>query len=164
MAAITLLLRKDAGVQSVYFRYRPNRNILILLSTPYSIDASNWDVSNQCWNLSEIKKGAKTAESKQRNDEILDFNRNLGIFRNDIEKFINDNMNVPGDELKKNIKNYVVENYFAHRIIRQKEKRISQTIPERMHDLINFYIDQRSIEDKTKGTKPLAANTAKGSV
>lgn len=62
------------------------------------------------------------------------------------------------EDLKDAIKNYLSEKYFANRKKTEKKKSI---VPESMEELISFYIDQRSIGDVTKGTKPLAANTVK---
>ncbi len=160
MASINFSLRKPSGIQTVYFRYRPNRNLSIVLSTPFSISAENWDSLNQCWNTRQIVTGARMSEVKLRNAEIQDFNRNLSNFKSDIEKYLSDNLSVTGSDLKNDLKDYVLRNYFAHKLVKEQQRK-RKTIPERMGDLIDFYIEQRSIEDKTRGTKPLAPNTVK---
>lgn len=70
MASLKFFLRGE----KVYFRYRPNRNLDIALATPYSIDPNNWDDTDQCWNLNEFVKGAKSIETKRMNSQIETFN------------------------------------------------------------------------------------------
>ena len=56
-----------------------------------------------------------------------------------------------------NIKRFIIENYFAHKLQNEDKNRM----PENFYSLIDYYIDYRSIEDKTKGTKPRSENTSK---
>ena len=94
------------------------------------------------------------------NKEIERFNSLLSSFRSDVEIFIQNNSDKEASNLKELVKDFVTKNYFAHRI-NTKTKVKKYTIPENMFDLINHYIDYRSVADVTKGVKPLAENTIK---
>ena len=156
MTAISFYLRGE----KIYFRYRPNRDFDLHISTPYSIKPENWDSVNQNWNEAQIIKGAQKTETKLLNKEIERFNGLLSTFRLDVGKFILDNSDKEAPILKVLVKDFVSRNYFAHRI-NTKTKAKKYTIPENMFDLINYYIDFRSVADVTKGVKPLADNTVK---
>lgn len=156
MASLKFFLRGE----KVYFRYRPNRNLDIALATPYSIDPNNWDDTDQCWNLKEFVKGAKSIETKRMNSQIETFNNNIAGFRSDASKFIDDNQDKEAPELKRILKEYILRNYFAHKINNAPKKK-KNSKPEDMNGLIDFYIEFRSVGDETKGTKPLADNTVK---
>lgn len=156
MTAISFYLRGE----KIYFRYRPNRDFDLSIATPYSIKPENWDSEKQCWNEAQIIKGAQKAETKLLNKEIERFNGLLISFRYNVGKFIQDNSDKEAPILKVLVKDFVSRNYFAHRI-NTKTKAKKYTIPENMFDLINYYIDFRSVADVTKGVKPLAENTVK---
>lgn len=156
MASLKFFLRGE----KVYFRYRPNRNLDIALATPYSINPNNWDDTDQCWNLNQFVKGAKSIETKRINSQIETFNNNIGGIRSDLSKFIDDNQDKEAPELKRILKEYILRNYFAHKINNEPKKK-KNLKPEDMNGLIDFYIEFRSIGDETKGTKPLADNTVK---
>mgnify|MGYP000060521374 CR=1 FL=1 len=156
MASLNFFLRGE----KIYFRYRPNRNLDIALATPYSINPKNWDDSEQCWNRNEFVKGAKNIDTKKLNSQIETFNNKIASFRNDVSKFIDDNPDKEAPKLKKLIKEYVLTNYFAHKINKEPKKK-KNAKPEGLYELIDFYIEFRSIGDETKGTKPLAENTVK---
>lgn len=156
MAALNFFLRGE----KIYFRYRPNRNVDIVLTTPYAINPEKWDAANQCWSLSEFIKGAKSAESKKVNAEIELFNNNLASFRNAASKFIDSHPDKEAQELKLLLKDYITKQYFAHKINNAPKKK-KNSKPEMMAELIDFYIDFRSTGDETKGKKPLAVNTVK---
>ena len=156
MAVINFYLRGE----KIYFRYRPNRKFDLLIATPYSIKPENWDSKSQCWNKAQIIKGAQKTETKFLNKEIERFNSLLSSFRSDVEIFIQNNSDKEASNLKELVKDFVTKNYFAHRI-NTKTKVKKYTIPENMFDLINHYIDYRSVADVTKGVKPLAENTIK---
>ena len=66
--------------QFVFFRYRPSRQLDLILQTPEKILAENWDAKNQCWYKDQITKGAKTQETKTLNFDIETFNRKLEDF------------------------------------------------------------------------------------
>lgn len=146
--------------QSVFFRYRPNRNHDLILKTPFKINSKNWDLENQCWNKEQITKGAKTTETKQLNSEIETFNRKLENFKNDVEKYIDTILNQDAEQQKESIRDYVSQKYFA-RLIKKEKTTKTKTIPDNFTDLIDFYIEQRSVADVTKNVKPLADNTIK---
>lgn len=160
MAKINFFIRSAGENSTIYFLYRPNRNLKIRLATPYAINSDNWDEQNQCWDEKQKVKGAKTTGTKNLNSEIELFNSYLRKFRNEIETFITGYINIEGTELKILLKDEVYKNYFAHRIVK-KEERNKTKFPERFSDFVDFYLDFRSVEDKTKGTKPLAYNTVK---
>lgn len=141
----------------VYFRYRPSKLLDISLATPFKILPEHWDAKNQQWDLQYYTKGAKTAEKKLLNSEIEVFNNNLSVFKSEISKEISTHLHLTAPEITKFIKEYVARKYFGHKIKTNTQK----GKPEKFWDLIDFYIDYRSIEDKTKGTKPLAPNTIK---
>ncbi len=146
--------------QSVFFRYRPSRNHDLILKTPFQINSKNWDLENQCWNKDQITKGAKTTETKKLNSDIEEWNRNLEDFKNDVEKYIDTILSQDAEQQKESIREYVSQNYFA-RLIKKEKATKTKTIPDNFTDLIDFYIDQRSVADVTKGVKPLADNTIK---
>ena len=77
MAKINYFIRSSGENKTIYFRYRPNRELKIELATPYAINSDNWDEENQYWDEAQIVKGAKTAETKKRNSEIEIFNSYL---------------------------------------------------------------------------------------
>lgn len=156
MASLKFFLRGE----KVYFRFRPNRNLDIAIATPYSISPNSWDDADQCWNLNEFVKGAKSIETKKMNSQIETFNNNIAAFRSDVSKFIDDNQNKEAPELKRILKEYILRNYFAHKVNNEPKKR-KNSKPEDMNGLIDFYIEFRSVGDETKGTKPLADNTVK---
>lgn len=156
MTAVNYYLRGE----KIYFRYRPNRDFDLSIATPYSIKPENWDSEKQCWNEAQIIKGAQKTESKLLNKEIERFNSLLISFRSTVGKFIQDNSDKEASDLKELVKDFVTKNYFAHRL-NTKTKAKNYTIPEKMFDLINYYIEFRSVADVTKGVKPLAENTVK---
>jgi len=160
MSNITFKLRGNGDNETVYYRFRPNKNFDYIAATPFKINSKDWDSKNCCWDLQQYIKGAKTVEAKNHNSKIDDFNRRLSDFKNKIEVFINDNSDKQAEELKLLIKEFVTNNYFAHRIQSEK-KRPKNKFPENFSDFIDFYLQVRSIEDKTKGVKPLAENTIK---
>ena len=159
MATINFLLRSAGEKKTIYFDYRPNRDLRITFATPYKINSENWDLENQCWDKSKIIKGAKTTATKKQNSEIEKFNLDLLNFKNKIESFIDENLSIDGSKLKILLKNFVEKNYFAHRIVIKENRK--DKFPESFSDFVDFYLDFRSVEDKTKGTKPLAYNTIK---
>lgn len=159
MATIKFILRGGTSeTSSIYFRYRPSRSADLLLATPFKINPNDWDEVGECRNVSHKIKSAKTAETKILNAKIDDFNTKLSLFRRNVTQVIDDNVNLEFTDLKELVKDYVLKNYFANRINNKPKKKGK---PEKMSDLIDFYIDFRSVEDRTKGTKPLAANTIK---
>lgn len=154
--AIQFLIRDTKAPEAtIQFRYRPAN---ILLATPFKINPENF--VNQKWNEAQNKKGARTAETKAHNEKVKEFNNKLDAFRIDIEKFISDHLYIEQDEFRRMLRDYVKQKYFAHRIV-VKANQNKNIIPNNFTELIDFYIDRRSIEDKTKGVKPLAANTVK---
>ncbi|HAY3536581.1 tyrosine-type recombinase/integrase [Elizabethkingia anophelis] len=157
MATIRFFLRGKEQIQKIYFRYRPNKQFDLVLATPYEINIDNWDNENQQWNLNQYTKGAKTTEKKKLNTEIERLNNNLNSFRIEISNSIDNNLSLTAPELKEHIRDYVKRNYFGHRINTQ----VKNSKPERFSELMDFYINFRSVEDKTKGTAPLAENTIK---
>lgn len=159
MANITFQLRSSGENSTIYFLCRPSRDLYIRSATPYKINSEKWDSKNQCWNKSEITKSAKTTESKNRNAEIENFNRDLLKFKINIESFLNSNLEVEGAQLKSLLKDFVQRNYFAHKIVKKEERK--EKFPEAFSDLVDYYLNFRSVEDVTKGTKPLAQNTIK---
>ena len=160
MANITFKLRGNGENETIYYRFRPNKNFDLTSATPFKINFTNWDNKNQGWNLSQYVKGAKSIEAKKQNSKIEDFNRRLSEFKNKLENFIDDHSDKNAEELKKLIKDFVLKNYFAHRI-QPENKKSKNKFPEKFSDFVDFYIQIRSIEDKTKGVKPLAENTIK---
>ena len=161
MSHINFILRKKEGVQTIYFRFRPSKQFDLLHATPYSIDTPNWDSGQQRWNEDHVVFGAKTAESKLRNSDIKEFNRKLSDFRSKVERFIGDNLDVPAVELKSKIKAFVHDNFFGHRISQPKVVQSKYTIPELFFDLVDYYIEYRSVADATKNVEPIAENTIK---
>lgn len=157
MARINFFTRGTTPKRRIYFRYRPGRLCDISLATPFEIDADNWDPGNQSWDTSQIVKGAKSGVVKIRNSKIEAFNRELADFRGEISGFIDRHRDKRSDELKVLLSKYVLSTYFAHKM----ETDSTSKKPEKIHDLIDFYIQYRSVEDKTKGSKPIAANTVK---
>lgn len=157
MATINFFLRGNEKIKKIYFRFRPNKNFDFVKATPYEIDEVNWDKENQQWNTNQITKGAKTQEKKILNSKIESFNINLDKFKASVTKEIDDNLQLNAPELKEFLTDFVDTHYFAHRI----KTEIKNGIPEKFSDLIEYYINFRSVEDKTKGTKPLAQNTVK---
>lgn len=154
--AIQFLLRdKDAPEATIYFRYRSAN---ITAATPFKINPQNF--TNQKWDEAQIISGARTAETKARNQRITNFNNKLEAFRIDIENFISDHSHIQQSEFKLMLKDYISKKYFAHRIAK-KTVQDKNCIPDNFTGLIDFYIQQRSIEDKTEGVKPLAENTVK---
>lgn len=146
--------------QFVFFRYRPSRQLDLMLQTPEKILAENWDAENQCWYKDQIKKGAKTQETKTLNFDIETFNRKLEDFRTTVENYIDKIQSENADVQKNLIRDFVTKTYFANRLKVDKPKN-TKTIPDNFTDLIDFYIDQRSVADITKNVKPLAENTVK---
>ncbi len=157
MASINFLIRGTTKTKRVYFRYRPGRNFDLALATPFEIDAADWDAANQNWNVNRLVKGAKTSETKFQNNLILKFNNDLAEFRTQILNFIDSSRHLPASDLKPAISAFVTNNYFAYKV----EARRTTAKPANFAELIEFYIDYRSVEDKTKGTKPIAQNTVK---
>ena len=160
MANITFKLRGNGENETIYYRFRPNKNFDLTSATPFKINFTDWDNKNQGWNLSQYIKGAKSIEAKKQNSKIEDFNRRLSEFKNKLENFIDDHSDKNAEELKNLIKDFVLKNYFAHRI-QPESKKSKNKFPEKFSDFVDFYIQIRSIEDKTKGVKPLAENTIK---
>lgn len=174
MATIQFYLRVKTApdvATTINFRYR---KINLILATPYKIQPKNWDGENQVFftedimcndgtiRKSEYVKGARLKEVKENNERIEDFNRDLTSFKNKVEGFIGDLKDKNEEEQRKLIKEYVHKNYFAHRI--KKGQANKNSIPNGFSSLIDFYIEKRSIEDKTEGgrnRKPLAINTIK---
>lgn len=161
MSHINFTLRKKEGIQTIYFRYRPSKQFDLLHATPFSIDTLHWDPVHQMWNEDQLVIGAKTAESKKRNSEIKEFNRDLSDFKSKVERFISNNLNVPAMELKSKLKTFVQGNYFAHRVVAPTVPQNKYTIPELFYDLVDYYIEYRSVADATKNVKPIAENTIK---
>lgn len=157
MINIIFYLRGQKSIKNIYFRYRPSRDLDISIKTPYSIHSDNWDNENQCYDLKKIVKGAKSAEAKKKNIEIEQFNNTLNIFRSEITNLIGDSLDLNKEDLKKKLESFVVKNYFGYKLEEEKKKRI----PEEFSDLIDFYIQFRSVRDITQGKKPLAENTIK---
>lgn len=146
--------------QTVLFRYRPNSNFDLTLATPYKINPNNWDLSNQQWNEAQILKGARLQETKLLNDEIGKFNSNLSSFRKNICDFIDTISDNDANVQRQKIKDFVLTRYFANKI-KLEAPASPYTMPEKFSEFVDFYLDFRSVEDKTKGTKPLAYNTVK---
>ncbi len=154
MVKFSLVLVGKKEVKSIYLRYRPNRDIDIKIKTPYSINSVFWDSVNECYNTALIVKGAKTAETKQRNAYIQKFNNILNAFRDRISEEIIQNLHLSNEDLKKHLSNFILVNYFGKEVAERKNK-----IPEKFTDLIDYYINFRSTEDKTQGKKALAEST-----
>ena len=163
MATIRFLLKglterteKDypSQTQNVFFRYRPSKNLDLLLQTPYKILSGNWDLENQKWNEAQKVKGAKNQDTKNLNFNIEEFNTKLHDFRSNIERYIETILHLDSDQQKAQIKNYVQTNYFGSRIKIDKPVNL-KTVPDKFCDLIDFYIDQRSVADITEDVKPL---------
>lgn len=149
-------------LEPVFFRYRPSRELDVLLKTPYEICPNDWDEVNQCWYISQIVKKARLQEVKSLNDTITAFNSNIDEFRLSVCRYIDTLAEKDSDAQKHLIKDFVLKTYFAHRI--KIEKKVDPyKSPNNFSDLIDFYIEQRSIEDNTKNRnkKPLAYNTIK---
>ncbi|WP_332020437.1 phage integrase SAM-like domain-containing protein [Kaistella sp.] len=146
--------------QTVLFRYRPNANFDLTLATPYKINPLNWDAINQQWDTAQITKGAKLQDKKLLNEEIYRFNSGLSFFRKTVCDFIDSIGGNDANIQRQKIKDFVLKTYFANRI--KVEVAINPyAMPEKFSDFIDYYLDFRSVEDKTKGTKPLAENTIK---
>lgn len=157
MANIIFYLRGNKEPKKIYLRYRPNREFNLSISTPFSIDSENWDDNSKEWDTSRIIKGAKTAESKKRNSEITDFNKRLDAFKLEISNLIDDNLHLSALELKDFLKKHILTRYFGHKIDADKK----YTIPIKFDNLIGYYIQYRSVEDKTQNKKPISENTIK---
>lgn len=160
MATITFKLRGNGENETIYFRFRPNSNLDYISATPFKINSKDWDTKTFCWSLDQYIKGAKTLEAKNHNSKIDDFNRRLSDFKNKLENFVADHTDKQAEEIKTLIKDFVQSNYFAHRKQSNKQKPKNK-FPEKFSDFVDFYLRVRSIEDKTKGVKPLAENTIK---
>lgn len=157
MINIIFYLRGQKSIKNIYFRYRPSRDLDISIKTPYSIHSENWDSENQCYDLKKIVKGAKSVEAKKKNVEIEQFNNTLNFFRLEISNLIGDNLHLNKEDLKKRLDKFVKEKYFGYKLDKDKNKRI----PERFGDLVDYYIEFRSVRDITQDRKPLAENTIK---
>lgn len=161
MATIRLFLKSvpNKEIQKIFFRYRPSKQMDLLMATPFEVKTSDWDSNNQCWNKDQFIQGARSSETKTLNDQIKKFNDKIENFKIKVGNFIDEVQDKDCDIQKKEIKDFVIRNYFANRI--KVEKTASNKIPNNFISLIDFYIEQRSIEDRTKGTRPLAQNTVK---
>lgn len=157
MPTINFLLRGERKQKTIYFRYRPSKNFDLCLKTPYSISEMYWDKEAQQWSNIYYTERAKSSDKKLLNKEIEDFNQKLNDFKKRLSKEIEDNGNLKPIQLKSHIKRFIIENYFAHKLQNEDKNRM----PENFYSLIDYYIDYRSIEDKTKGTKPISENTIK---
>ncbi|SDE48540.1 tyrosine-type recombinase/integrase [Riemerella columbipharyngis] len=157
MANIIFYLRGNKEPKKIYLRYRPNRDFNLSISTPFSILSDNWNDKSKEWDTSKIIKGAKTTETKKHNAEIANFNKRLNAFKLEISNLIDDNLNLSSLELKDFLKKYILINYFGHKIDADKK----YTIPIKFDSLIDYYIQYRSIEDKTQNKKPISENTIK---
>ena len=146
-------------VQRVFFRYRPSKQMDLLMATPFDLKTSNWDTINQCWNKQQFTQGARSEETKNLNNNIKKFNDKIDNFKIKVSDFIDEIQNKDSATQKKEIKDFVTRTYFANRI--KKEKTDTNKTPNNFNSLIDFYIEQRSIDDKTKTTKILALNTIK---
>lgn len=155
MINIRFYIRGTKPVKKIYFRYCPDRNLDISIKTPYSVSSDDWDEANQCFNLNKIKKGAKSVEAKQKNIQIEQNNNILNTFRSEITNLIGGNLHLNKEDLKKTLKNFVLKNYFGHKV---KTKTL---IPDKISDLIAYYIQFRSVRDTTQDKEPLAENTIK---
>lgn len=155
MINIRFYIRGTKPVKKIYFRYCPDRNLDISIKTPYSVSSDDWDEVNQCFNLNKIKKGAKSVEAKQKNIQIEQNNNILNTFRSEITNLIGGNLHLNKEDLKKTLKNFVLKNYFGHKV---KTKTL---IPDKISDLIAYYIQFRSVRDTTQDKEPLAENTIK---
>ncbi|MDY3391117.1 integrase [Riemerella anatipestifer] len=157
MANIIFYLRGTKEPKKVYLRYRPNRDFNLSINTPFVIHSENWDDTTKQWDTSQIVKGAKTVETKKQNAEILDFNKRIETFKLDISNQIDNNLNLTAPQLKEHLKDFILKHYFAHKLETKKK----YTIPDKLDALIDYYIQFRSVEDKTQGKKPISANTIK---
>lgn len=156
MAEINLFLKGTREPKTIYYRYRPSRQIDLNGATPFKIHSQHWDKEKQCWNEAEIVKGAKLAEVKKKNLEITNFNDELKKFKINLSKHISDNLSLKSESIKESINDYVNHNYFGHKIKEEKKK---NTIPENFVKLIDHYICIRSTPDPTQGLDALAENT-----
>ena len=59
MAGINLFLKGTREPKTIYYRYRPSKQIDLNGATPFKIYSQHWDKEKQCWNEAEIVKGAK---------------------------------------------------------------------------------------------------------
>lgn len=146
--------------QTVLFRYRPNANFDLTLATPFKINPLNWDASDQQWNTEQITDGARLQEKKLLNDQIRKFNSDLSFFRKTVCDFLDTLRNNDANVQRLKIKDFVLTNYFANKIKLDAPEN-PYTMPDKFSEFVDFYLDFRSVEDKTKGTKPLAYNTIK---
>lgn len=157
MANIIFYLRGTKEPKKIYLRYRPNRDFNLSINTPFAIHSENWDALNKNWDTSKIVKGAKTIETKKQNAEITNFNKRIEAFKLEISNQIDNNLSLTAPQLKEHLKDFILKNYFAHKL----EAKRKYTIPSRMDALIDYYIQYRSVEDKTQGKKPISVNTVK---
>lgn len=155
MINIRFYIRGTKPVKKIYFRYCPDRNLDISIKTPYSVSSDDWDNENECFNLNKIVKGAKSVEAKQKNIQIEQNNNILNTFRSEITNLIGDNLHLNKEDLKKTLRNFVLKNYFGHKV------RTKTLIPNKISDLIDYYIQFRSVRDTTQDKEPLAENTIK---
>lgn len=161
MATIRFLLKgTNPTLQTVQFRYRPNSRFDLTLATPFKINPNNWDSEKQQWNEGQIINGARLQETKLLNTQINKFNSQLSSFRIKVCDFIDSISDNDADTQKVKIKDFVLKNYFANKIQLNKPEK-SHSMPDGFSDFIDYYLNFRSVEDKTKGTKPLAYNTIK---
>lgn len=65
MANITFKLRGNGENETIYYRFRPNKNFDLTSATPFKINFTDWDNKNQGWDLSQYVKGAKSIEAKK---------------------------------------------------------------------------------------------------
>ena len=157
MATIKLFLRGTNSLKKIYFRYRPSRNIDFVLATPFKIEEVNWDYEHQNWKISDVVEGARTLERKNRNSEIQKFNLDLAYFKKRVCDHIDSNRMLLPEELKVSILTFVKVNYFGHKID-ELGKPIKPVV---FSELIDFYIDYRSVKDDTQNKKPITPNTIK---
>lgn len=157
MATIKLFLRGTNSLKKIYFRYRPSKNIDFVLATPFKIEEENWDYEHQNWKISDIVEGARTLERKNRNSEIQKFNLDLAYFKKRVCDHIDNNRMLLPQELKVSILTFVKVNYFGHKI----DELSKYSKPVVFSELIDFYINYRSVQDNTQNKKPITPNTIK---
>lgn len=148
---VNYFIRTNGSAGRIYFRYRPHREVDIVLSTPFLIDKNKWDNVNECHNRSLLIRNPKNALERNNNDYIVEFNLKLQEFKIDLEKYIiSKNYKVDSPTIRKFIDQ-------KHRL--KKPKPVKESlIPLLFSDFVDYYIKQRS-ENHTLDQKPINKST-----
>lgn len=137
--SIKFYLRKRTGEAKISFRYRRGRRDDIVLTTPFSIEAENWDPINECYNEKLKKRSPKNEIEKLLNKNIDSLNYKLNEFKVLLNGFIlNNNYQVDSDKIKM----FISKNY---------GKDVKKFIPKptynspNLSQLIEEYIQEKSV-------------------